>query len=82
MSASTASSTSKRVSRCTWSFAAAELSVDGRGAISARTTTKRCNVEIGASAAALATALAGDDPLNAPLPGKQTSIYDALIGYL
>ena len=70
------------MSRCTWSFAAAELSVDGRGAISARTTTKRCNVEIGASAAALATALAGDDPLNAPLPGKQTSIYDALIGCL
>jgi hypothetical protein len=72
----------KRVSRCSWSFAAAESSVGARGAITANTTTKRCNVEIGASASDLATALSGDDPLNAPLPGKSTSIYDALIGCL
>lgn len=72
----------KRVSRCTWSFAASDMSVDSRGSIVARTTTKKCNIEIGASATALATALAGDDPLNATLPGKTTSIYDALVGCL
>lgn len=72
----------KRVSRCTWSFVAANASVDSRGAVVAETTTKRCNIEVGATASALATALAGDDPLNAPLPGKTTSIYDALIGCL
>jgi hypothetical protein len=72
----------KRVSRCTWSFAALETSVDSRGAIVSRTTTKKCNVEIGATATALATALAGGDPLNATLPGRTTSIYDALVGCL
>ena len=70
----------KRVSRCTWSFAALDLSVDTRGSIVARTTTKKCNIEIGASATAFASALAGGDPLNAALPGKTTSIYDALVG--
>lgn len=58
------------------------MSVDSRGAIVTRTTTKRCNVEIGATATALATALAGDNPLTAKLPGRSTSIYDALIGCL
>ncbi|MEA2750388.1 MAG: hypothetical protein QOI41_4531 [Myxococcales bacterium] len=72
----------KRVSRCSWSFAAADLSVDARGAIVTRSTTKRCNIEIGATASALATALSGDDPLNAKLPGRTTSIYDALVGCL
>lgn len=72
----------KRVARCTWSFAAADLSVDGSGRIVARTTTKRCNVEIGASASALITALSGDDPLHTTLPGRTTSIYDALVGCL
>jgi hypothetical protein len=72
----------KRVARCTWSFAAADTSVDGRGSVVARTTTKRCNIEVGASATALATALAGDDPLHAKLPGRTTSIYDALVGCL
>lgn len=72
----------KRVSRCTWSFALADMSVDARGAVVSRTTTKKCNVEVGASASALATALGGDDPLHAKLPGKTTSIYDALVGCL
>lgn len=72
----------KRVSRCSWTFAAAELSVDAKGAIVTNATTKRCNIEIGAQASALATALQGDDPLDATLPGKTSSIYDALIGCL
>lgn len=72
----------KRVSRCTWSFVAANASVDSRGAVVAETATKRCNIEVGASATAFAAALAGGDPLYANLPGKTTSIYDALIGCL
>jgi hypothetical protein len=73
---------SQRVARCSWTFAAADMSVDSRGQIVSRTTTKRCNIEVGAQQADLRAALAGDDPLNAPLPGKTTSIYDALIGCL
>lgn len=72
----------KRVARCGWSFAGADVSVDSRGRLGARTMTKRCNFAVGATASELATALAGDDPLHAPLPGRATSIYDALIGCL
>lgn len=72
----------KRVSRCSWSFAAAELSVDRRGSIVESTATKHCSVDVRAQASDLLAALAGDDPLNAPLPGKTTSIYDTLIGCL
>ena len=72
----------KRVSRCNWTFAAADTSVGARGEISATTATKRCVVEVGAPASDLMSALSGSDPLNAQLPGKTTSIYDALIGCL
>ena len=72
----------KRVSRCGWSFAGADVSVDARGSLSARTFTKRCDFTVGATATQLATALSGDEPLHAPLPGKTTSIHDALIGCL
>ena len=72
----------QRVSRCSWTFAAAETSVGAGGAITANSTTKRCVIEIGAKASDLTTALSGADPLNAHLPGKTTSIYDALIGCL
>lgn len=72
----------KRVARCAWSFAAADLSVDSKGAVVARTTTRTCNVEMGISASALTTLLNGDDPLYATIPGKTTSINDALIGCL
>lgn len=71
-----------RVSRCAWTFAAADLSVDSRGRLAARTTTKRCTFEVGATATALTSALAGEDPLRAPLPNRATSIYDALVGCL
>lgn len=72
----------KRVSRCGWSFAGADVSVDARGRLQARTMTKRCDFAVGATATQLATALSGDDPLHAPLPGRTTSIHDALIGCL
>jgi len=71
----------KRVSRCTWTFAAAETSVGARGEITVSTATKRCVVEVGAQAGDLMSALSSD-PLNATLPGRTTSIYDALIGCL
>ena len=73
-------SSTEEVSRCTWTFALADSSVDARGRIDARTTTRTCPIEIGAPAAALTTALSGTDPLHAPLPGKSTSLYDALVG--
>lgn len=71
-----------RVSRCGWSFAGADVSVDARGMLSARTMTKRCDFTVGVTATQLAAALSGDDPLHAALPGKTTSIHDALIGCL
>lgn len=74
--------TTKNVPRCSWTFALANTDVDSRGRIRATTATKRCDVEVNASATALRRALAGDDPLHAKLPGKTTSIYDALIGCL
>lgn len=72
----------KRVSRCSWSFALADSSVDKRGSIAVTSTTKTCNIDIGATASELAAALSGADPLEAKLPKKDTSIYDALIGCL
>ncbi len=72
----------KRVSRCSWTFAAADTSVGARGAIETRSTTRRCLVEVGAPADALVAALSGEDPLHAALPGKTTSIYDELVGCL
>jgi hypothetical protein len=72
----------KRVARCAWTFAAAELSVGVAGRIEARTTTKRCYVTVGASASALTSALSGPDPLHATLPGRTTSVYDALVSCL
>jgi hypothetical protein len=72
----------KRVARCSWSFALADSSVDKRGAIVTNATTKTCNIDVGAQASDLAAVLNGPDPLNAKLPNKTTSIYDALIGCL
>jgi len=72
----------KRVSRCGWSFAGANTSVDARGQLSAETFSKRCDFPVGATATQLSTALSVADPLHAPLPGRTTSIHDALIGCL
>ncbi len=72
----------KRVARCSWSFVGAETSVGAGGIITARTTTTKCNVEVGATYPELTAALSGEDPLHAKLPSRSTSIYDALIGCL
>lgn len=72
----------KKVARCSWSFAYGATDVTSRGAIRATTTTKTCNVDVNAPASDFVRVLGGDDPLRAPLPGKTTSIYDALIGCL
>lgn len=71
-----------KVTHCDWSFAAADVSVGPRGRLDAHAATKHCDVAIDASPAAFLAAVAGADPLHAPLPGKTTSIYDALVGCL
>ncbi len=71
-----------KVRSCTWSFALAETSIDASGRIRATTATKTCSVALYVNPATLVNALANDDPLNTRLPGKQTSLYQALIGCL
>jgi hypothetical protein len=71
-----------KVTHCDWSFAAADVTVGPRGRLDAHAETKHCDVAIDASPAAFLAAVAGADPLRAPLPGKPTSIYDALVGCL
>ena len=72
----------KKVSRCTYTFAAAELDVDAKGAIQSTIKNDRCYVDVNATQTDFITALSVADPLNAKLPGKTTSIYDALVGCL
>ncbi len=72
----------EEVPRCRWSFAAVEVSVTGRGTITTNVATKQCDVAIDAPATALVRALSAPEPLYAPLPGRTTSVYDALIGCL
>ncbi len=74
--------TTDRVAKCTWSFAAADTAVDSRGHLTAGTKLMTCPIAIDASAAELTLALAVDDPLQAQLPGQNTSFYDALVGCL
>jgi hypothetical protein len=71
-----------KVTHCDWSFAAAEVSVGPRGRLAAHAATKHCEVAIDAPTPAFLAALGGGDPLHAALPGKATSIYDALVGCL
>ena len=72
----------KKVSRCTWTFAAAEMDVDAKGAIQSTIKNARCYVNVNALETDLRTALSGADPIHAKLPGQTTSIYDALVGCL
>jgi hypothetical protein len=70
------------VAECTWTFGGSNIDIGAKGKLEATTMTKTCSIPIGAKAAALESALAVDDPLQAPLPGRDTSIYDALIDCL
>lgn len=71
-----------RISGCSWSFAEATSSLDSRGTFKTETAVKVCPVKVSASAATFLAALHVADPLHAKLPGRQTSIYDALVGCL
>ncbi|MBX7114914.1 MAG: hypothetical protein K1X64_11360 [Myxococcaceae bacterium] len=70
------------VTKCQWTFVAVDSYVDAKGAIVANTKTYQCPVEIRAYAKKLAATLNVDDPLHATLPGRNTSLYDALTGCL
>lgn len=72
----------EHVGVCHWSFALADDEVDARGRIVPRTATKTCPIAIDAPASALVAAVAGEDGLHAPLPGRETSLLDALVGCL
>lgn len=71
----------EHVSHCLWNFAGASTKVDADGRVVADMATHACRIAIDAQASALVTALRGvEDPLfEATLPGKATTIYDALL---
>jgi hypothetical protein len=66
----------QHVTSCAWPFARGELDVSA-GGFDPRADTVVCPFTVDASLDALLVALA-EDPLYAPLPGQQKSIYDAL----
>ena len=47
-----------------------------------RSETKTCSVALYVNPSTLTQALANGDPLHTRLPGKTTSLYDALVGCL
>ena len=66
------------VRECAWTFAASEETIDAAGgAIAASIPTFTCRIRPRGDAEDLLDALA-DDPLWAPLPGGDPSIYDQL----
>lgn len=77
--------TTGAIGRCVWVFAASNEEVDpATGRIAVDTHTWRCRVPLarGTTLPGLLAALAGDEPLYAPLPRGTASIYDALIDCL
>lgn len=73
------------IGRCVWVFAASNEEVDApTGRILVDTRTWRCRVPIvrGTTLHELLAALAGNEPLYAPLPRGGPSIYDGLIDCL
>lgn len=74
--------TSGAVTTCTWSFALANTRVAEDGTVGAETSTTRCAIAVGAPASDLVAALDVDEPLHAALPGRTTSLFDALIDCL
>ncbi len=77
-----ARATTGRVRTCRATFGLAATQVSARGALSTNTTTRTCDVSVHAPRAALLSALSGPEPLRASLPGKTSSIYDALVDCL
>ena len=75
--------TTHKLKNCSWSFVGDYTTVaKSSGKVTDHTQEWRCDVPVTATAAAFATALNVPDPLHATIPGKTTSIYDALVGCL
>jgi hypothetical protein len=70
------------VSRCAWTFAQAAVLAAPEGGFVPSLATPTCEIEVGASASDLLDVLSAEAPLYAPLPGRTTSVYDALLGCL
>ncbi len=70
------------VKSCTWSFAGNYFTVTTKGKVSAHPRTWSCPVAIDAPADTLVATLSGDEPLHAALPGRTTTLMDALIDCL
>lgn len=77
--------TSGRIGRCLWLFAGSYEDIDpATGRFIVNKQFWRCHTPLvpGTTIDALLTALAGDEPLYAPLPGSTTTIYDGLVDCL
>lgn len=74
--------TSVKVSACSWSFIGNYNSITTKGKVSAHPKKFICQIPVDAPVDAFVTALSGADPLDVKLPGKQTSLNDALIDCL
>lgn len=73
------------IGQCVWVFAASNEEIDPTtGAITVDTQTWTCQAPLAprTTIRSLLTALAGTSPINATLPGTQTSIYDGLVDCL
>lgn len=72
---------SGRIGRCLWIFAGSYEDIDAdTGRISVNAHVWRCRLPLAPHTTidGLLSALAGNSPLQTPLPGTQTSIYDGL----
>ncbi len=71
-----------KVTACSWSFVGNYSTITTKGKVSAHVKKWICEVPVDAPADAFVAALSGADPLHTPLPGKQTTLNDALIDCL
>ncbi|MCD9032281.1 hypothetical protein LDO32_11150 [Luteimonas sp. Y-2-2-4F] len=77
--------TTGRIGMCAWAFAASDETVDpASGKIAVRPQSWACATPLapGTTLEELLAALAGDDPLYAPLPRGEASVFDGLIDCL
>jgi hypothetical protein len=72
-----------KLGQCAWTFAGAYGNVARTtGNVTSKTKSWTCQLPITGTVDGMLTALAGADPLNAPLPGSDKSIYDSLVDCL
>lgn len=77
--------TTGAIGRCIWLFAGSYEDIDpATGRFAVHKAFWRCRTPLapGTTIDALLAALAGDEPLYAPLPGASTTIYDGLVDCL